>query len=106
MKRQRWTPAFRCNRQGPPPAYAARQNAERHFRQNPPGAAEGVSNPEGARAETRTPAAAQNNMNRRERAVIGGDESLFRFADDTRERGGCTCSPDCVVQGVWPGSGS
>jgi hypothetical protein len=53
------TAAFRCNRQGPLPAFAAHQNAERDSRQDPPGAAEGVSSPEGAGADTRTPAAAE-----------------------------------------------
>jgi hypothetical protein len=38
-------------------AFAAHKNAERHSRQDPPGAAKGVSSPEGAGAETRTPAA-------------------------------------------------
>ena len=41
-------------------------------------------------------------MHRRERAALGDDESLFRPADDPRKRGGCACSSDCVVQGVWP----
>jgi hypothetical protein len=44
----------------------------------------------------------QRYMHRHGRAAIGDDESLFRPADDARERGGCACSPDCAVQGVWP----
>jgi hypothetical protein len=43
-------------------------------------------------------------MNRRERAAIGDDESLFRPADDTRECGGCLCSPDCLVSRLRPSS--
>jgi hypothetical protein len=45
-----------------------------------------------------------NNTNRRERAAIGDDEILFRPADDTRECGGCPCSPDCMVSAIRPSS--
>ena len=43
-------------------------------------------------------------MNRREWAAIDYDESLFRPADDTRERGGCPGSADCVVPRLRPSS--
>jgi hypothetical protein len=76
-------------------AFAAGPNVERDSRQDPLGAAEGVSNPEGAGAETRFTAAPEK-LRAAARGVIPATVKgqRFRPADDPRICGGCPRTPN------------
>jgi hypothetical protein len=76
---------------------AAGPNVERHSRQDPPEAAEGVSSPEGAGIETRTAAAPETLRVAARRAIWATVKELFRPTDGPRDCGGCPCPSNCAI---------